>query len=49
MEIELIKLRNTLYEYIDWIAPKLSAFEQWLSDYWAQLHFDPRQIELAAL
>ena len=49
MEIELIKIRNTLYDYIDWITPKLSAFEKWLSDLWSEMKFDPRQIELAAL
>ena len=52
MEIELLKLQNTLYEYIGWFAPKLQAFENWISEQWAWVsgfHYDPRQIELAAL
>ena len=49
MELELITLQNTLYEYIDWITPRLSALETWLSERWSEMKFDPRQIELAAL
>ena len=49
MEVELIKLRNTLYDYIDWLAPKLSALEKWIAHHWFEMEFDPKQIELAAL
>ena len=49
MQIELLNLQYTLYEYIDWVTPTLLKFERWLSDSWSQLQFDPAQIELAAL
>ena len=49
METELVQLRSTLYEYIDWLTPKLAAFERWIADRWSEMNFDPRQIELAAL
>ena len=49
MEIHLIQLQNTLYDYIDWITPKLAALETWIADSWSWVQFDPRQIELAAL
>ena len=49
MEVELVKLRNTLYEYIDWICPKLLELERWVSDQWSELRFAPGQIELALL
>ena len=49
MHIDFLNLQYTLYEYIDWITPTLSKLENWLSQTWTQMQFDPRQIELAAL
>ena len=49
MDNSLNTLKYTIYEYIDWLTPKLSAFENWLYERWSQFQFDPRQIELAAL
>ena len=49
MQIELFKIQNTLYDYIDWITPKLLALENWLVDTWSEFQLDPRGIELAVL
>ena len=47
--MDYLRLQSTIYGYIDWVTPKLAAFENWLCDRWSQFQFDPRQIELAAL